>query len=196
MPELITQLLKDEKIPGFALLAIVTDKYGTDCYNWQPEDIKKSISDDFGVELSDLQSDKLQAAIIVLATDMYEYQWETFAVISHVLAGVCENFENVDPDEVEAEEVIRALAEVTLIKNAEHEPLQFNDEVRAFAGLVFEKYGFSKPPKLFVSAIMPPFVKECDDTEKNEALQEMYDEATKFINQWADRIKSIYSEEG
>ena len=194
MPELITQLLKEDNIPGFALLAIVTDKYGPDCYQMQPELLKKDIEDDFGVELSDLQSDKLQAAIIVLATNMYEQQWETFAVISHVLSGVHEQFETIDPDDVEAEEVIRALAEITIIKNAEYEPLEFDDEVRAFAGLIFQKYGFSKAPKLFVSAIMPTPVKECDDTEKNEALQEMWDESVKLINQWAERIKRIYGE--
>ena len=86
-------VLKDEKAPAIALLSIVVQRYGVEAFDWQPEFLRDEIKNDFNVELSDLQSDKLQAAITILKTDLFETQWEVFKTVCHLLNNTPDLFE-------------------------------------------------------------------------------------------------------
>lgn len=178
-------VLKDEKAPAVALLYIVLRKYGTDAFEWQPEFLRDEIQHDFNVALSDLQSDKLQAAIAILQTDLVESQWEVFKTVCHLLNNTPDNFEDSTP--LEAEEVAAALAQYRLIAGTEGTP-PFSDEVNAYAGVIFYNYGLSEAPSIFPTALMPDHAVKADPTEKSQALSQLYDERTKAIVAYVQSI--------
>lgn len=184
MTRLPLDVLRDEKAPAIALLAVVTAKYGTDRWGQSAEFLRQDIENDYGIKLSDHQTDKIQAAIIVASTEAYESQWEAFETIGHILNNTPDNFGDLTP--MEAEEIISAMAHYQLLIEG-HEPRVFSDEVNAYAGQVFHNYGCSTAPALFPTAIMPASVPS-DMTEKNGALQEIYDAKTKYIKDYCSTL--------
>lgn len=180
------QILKDEDAPISALLSVVIKTFGTECFEWEPPILRNEIDDEFDMELTDLQSDKIQAGITILTTNMYENDIRTFEVCSRLFNSSLQDFEDFEP--LEAEELMSAMTEIFMLKM---ENLDFGADVNAYAGEVFFNYGFCNPPKLFPSAIMPegkPNV--CDDLEKNEALQEIFDEKIKLVKNYLDTMMS------
>jgi len=179
------QILKDENAPAAALICVLATQYGSDCFAWEPEILRNELDDDFGIELSDLQSDKIQAGITVLTTNMYETNIRTFEVCTRLFNGSPQDFEDFEP--LEAEELVAGLTEVLLLKMEE---LEFSAEVNAYAGRVFYDYGFCSTPKLFPTALLPEGKpKVCDDLEKNEALQEIFEERLKVTKEYLENIK-------
>ena len=68
MYQTLPALFKEERLPGVALLAIAVAEFGTDCFDWEPEILRANLSDELNIEITDRQSDKLQAAITVIST--------------------------------------------------------------------------------------------------------------------------------
>jgi hypothetical protein len=173
----------DEKAPAFALLFITIRKYGMDMLHYEPELVREEIEKDYGIKLPTINHDKLQAAIVILATETYENDWRVFETCNHLF-----NNSMIDHDvmhKLEAEEIIVGQAEVSLIRS---EPIKYDDEIRAYAGIVFHDYGMHKAPKLFPQALMPDSVK-CKDDEKNEALKELFDAHAHYILSYLEKIE-------
>lgn len=177
------QVLKDEKAPASALLAVFLKKYGTEGLEWDPQVIRMEIEEDFDLKLSDLQSDKLQAAITVLTTETFESQWPVFETCCHLFNNIPDDMETLDP--LEAEELIAGICEATLIR---HEKLEYSDEVRSYAGLVFYEYGLSEAPELFPHALLPQ-THDSDDSGKNEALREIFNAHLSYVRGYLAKIQ-------
>jgi hypothetical protein len=171
------QILEDEKAPATALLAVIVKKYGEECFEWEAPLLKAELQQDYSCEISDLQSDKIQAAITVLTTDVYESDIKAFETINYLFNHHPDNFDEINP--LEAEELICGMTEAYLIRT---EPIMFSPEVRVYAGKIFQDYGFHSPPKLFHQAIMEE--REGNDDEKNEALQELFSEKIKVTENY------------
>lgn len=176
-------ILEDQKAPATALLALVTKAYGSEAYEWDPMTLKVELQTDYKCEITDLQSDKIQAAITILTTDQYEQNIVVFEALNHLLNHQETDLDEMDP--LEAEELIIGLTEAYMIKAEE---MDFSPEVRAYAGVVFYSYGMHQPPTLFPQALMRNF--EGNDDEKNEALQEIFDEKLKLVLNY---IKQCYN---
>ena len=179
---------KDQKAPAYALLAVTLRKYGLGILDEEPEFVRAEINRDFDIKLSDLQSDKLQAAMTVMSTDHFEEDWRVFETVCHLFSNELVDHDILHP--AEAEDIAVALAEATLIKADildEGEGIHYSDEVRAYAGRIFHEYGFHKAPKLFKSAIMPKSV-EADDKEKNAALKELFDAHANYVIDYMEKI--------
>jgi len=174
-------VLRDEKAPALALLAVVLRQYGVEALEQQPEFLRQELDSDFGVTLTDLQSDKIQAAIVVLTTDLFESQWEVFKTVCHLLNGTPDSFEDTTP--LEAEELALALAHYDLIRGEDDKPA-FSHEVLQYAGTVFYHYGMSEAAAIFPLAMMPSSVVTADPTEKNQALSAIYDARLKDIREY------------
>jgi len=162
------QVYKDQEAPAAALMVCLIRRYGVEALEWEPEVARMQIKDDYGIELSPLNSDKLQAAIQVLIDDNFETDWLTFQNICHAFSNVADSFEDFDP--LEPEEIIVGLAQAMLIRN---DGPKFHDQIRAYVGQVFYNHGYSKAPELFPSAIMPACVPS-DDTQKNKTMEELF----------------------
>ena len=178
MTKFSLDVLKDEKAPAIALVAVVVRKYGMEASEWQPEFLRDELKSDFGVEISDLQSDKIQAGFTILTTDAFQSQWEVFKTVCHLLNNTSDSFD--DPTPLEAEELASALAHYKLFVDDGDDMPPFSDEVKAYIGVVLYHYGMSEPALIFKDALMPHSVK-ADPSEKNAALGEIYDVRTKGI---------------
>lgn len=173
------QVLEDEKAPALVLLMLVIKKYGNECFKWEPPVLRAELQEDFDCTLDDLQSDKIQAAMTILTTELYEDSVPVFETLNYLLNHKPDNLDELNP--LEAEELICGLTEAYLIRGEE---LDFSPEVRVYAGQIFYDYGFHKPPTLFPKAIMHE--KEGDDTDKNEALQELFEEKIKVTKEYLE----------
>lgn len=176
------KILEDEKAPVLVLLALVTKKYGTDCFMWEPEVLKTEIKEDFDVTLTDLQSDKIQAGILILVSNLYETDISVFETVNYLLNHQPDVLDEFNP--LEPEELICGLTEAYLIRG---EQMQFSPEVRVYAGKVFYEYGMHKPPTLFPDAIMQET--DGDDSEKNEALLELFNEKIKITKEYLENAR-------
>lgn len=165
--------LRQENTPAIVLLIIAIDRYGVECFEWEPEILRKELEEDFNVQLSDLQSDRLQAAILAVSTDMIEQDWKAFETAFSLLAGQHEDFSTVVA--MEAEYLVMGLAEFELLKLGDEDGIQYSDDVAAYAGLVFSEYGLVHAPDVAPWAIMPLNSSELGESqEKREALRELY----------------------
>lgn len=171
------QILEDDKAPALALLAVVTSSFGEEGYNWDPLVLKLELQDKYSCKISDLNSDKIHAAITVLTTDMYENNIVVFESVNHFFNNQHHSMEELDP--LEAEELITGMTEAYLIRG---ERLEFSPEVRVYAGKLFYDYGMHKPPTLFPDAIMEE--REGSDEDKNAALHELFEAKIKQIEDY------------
>lgn len=181
-------VLKDHNAPAFALLSAVIKAEGLSALEIDPSILRTHLEETYDVKLTDLQSDKIQAAMVVATTDLYEHCWVTFEKVNHILCNHADDFDTLNP--LEAEELIVGLSEATLIKHSFHDEGQawdFSDEVRAYAGRIFHNYGMSKAPKLFPSALMPTSV-PCDNKAKNEALKELFDVHAQHVVEYLEKL--------
>lgn len=184
------QVLKDQSAPSIALMAVVIAKYGVDALNWQPELLRHVLDGDFEIKLTDLQQDKLQAAILVLTSNWFQEQWEVFRVVVNVFNNEHTDFDSFAP--TEAEDIAVAMADFMAINGEDDESEPFSDQVRAYAGKVFAEYGMCDAPDIFSTAIVPPSCGHsdtCPCQEKNEALKELFLARTKIIKDYMDRLK-------
>lgn len=176
------EILEDESAPALVLLALVTKEYGKECYEWEPLVLKAELQDDFDCSITDLQSDKIQAAITLLTTDIYETNINVFETLNYLFINQPDNLEELNP--LEAEELISGMTEAYLIRA---EKMDFSPEIRVYAGQIFYEYGMHKPPELFPEAIMKET--EGDDSEKNEALKELFEAKIKATKEYLENAK-------
>lgn len=176
------QILEDEQAPALVLLALITKAYGKECYAWDPLVLKAELQEDYSCEISDLQSDKIQAAITLLTTDIYETNVNVFETLNYLFIHQPDNLEELNP--MEAEELICGMTEAYLIRG---EKINFSPEIRVYAGQIFYDYGMHKPPELFPEAIMRET--EGDDSEKNEALKEIFEAKIKATKEYLEYAK-------
>lgn len=187
MKRFSAEVLKDERAPVIALLMVVLAKYGVECMDYQPEFLRKDLNEDFNVDISDLQSDKIQAGMTILKTDLFEAQWEVFKTVCHLLNSIPDSFEENTP--LEAEVVAAAMAHYKVIVEDDVRT-PFSDEVCAYVGQVFHHYGMVEAPSLFPNAMMPESNEMNPEiqSEKNEALNSLYDAHIKNIQKYVDSL--------
>lgn len=186
MEKLSISLFKDEHTPVIALLGLVIRKYNEECFTWEPETLREAIEDDYDIVLSGLQSDKIQAGITLLSTNLFEDDVKVFENICYLLNNQCDDLDTLNP--LEAEEMTCALAHAVSILG-EEATLYLSADVRAYAGEVFFNYGLTKPPSFFPNAIIKE-CPSCDDSGAIEALQEIYVEKIKQLIQFIDENKN------
>ena len=193
MHDTITGILKDKSTPASILLAVVLKEYGTSCLEWESEVLRLEILEDFGIELSPIQSDKLQAAIVILSTDFFENDWHVFNSCIHALNG--EPFEHDTFSPIDAEQIAAAMPEVQLIRNdLLGEGLEFSDEVNIYAGFIFSEYGLFFAPNEFSSAIIPSLTSDHysdSQGEKKESLNQIYTAKKTKIQEYLDCLKHV-----
>jgi len=187
-------ILKDKSAPASALLAVVFEEYGADCFDWESEVLRIEIERDFGVVLEPEQSDKLQAAVIVISTDHFENDWHTFNCCIHALNGEPFSYDELYP--VDAEQIAAAMPEIETIRNSYlEEGFEYSSEVNAYAGMIFSEYGLFFAPEEFPSAIMPSLPGEHNSdsqSEKRKALAELYTSKKAKIAEYLNSIRKIF----
>ena len=182
-------VLKDQNAPAFAILCSVVKSYGLEVMEIDPSILRDYLEEHLSITITDLQQDKLQAAIVVATTDAYESNWSVFEACNHLFSGHSTDTDTINP--LEAEELIVGIAEATLLKEGileKDEEIKYDDEIKVYAGHVFHDYGMHKAPKLFPQAIMPGSVK-AEDKQKNSALNELFEAHLEYVLNYLEKIE-------
>ena len=191
----VISLLKDKATPASVLVTILFDEYGSAFLDWEPEIVVLEVLEDFGVELSATQSDKIQAAIIIMSTDHFEWDWHTFNSCIHALNNEPFNYDTFYP--ISAEQIAAVMPEVEMLTtNFLGEGLRFSDEVNTYAGFIFSEYGLFFAPSEFPTAIMPSLQGEYNldsQVEKKEALAEIFLAKKDKLKEYFDCLHHVFS---
>lgn len=182
------EVLLDERAPAYALLAVMLKTYGADVLHLEPELLRLQIEQDFDLKLPDIQSDKIQAAFIVMTTEQFEQDWRVFETCCHLFHNEPADHDMLNP--LDAEDIAAGLSTAALIKNDIEGDVSFDfhDDVLAYAGRIFYDYGLAKAPKILPNAIVPNGAGG-DDVDKNEALNELFDAHAEYSLNYVDKLQ-------
>lgn len=177
------------------LLTLFVDTYGTDGISWDPETIILEIYDDFGVQISQGNLDKLMTAITLISSDAFYKSLPDFVAFCNVLNDDLYDPETWDP--ADAADVAWGITEAALLAPPdEDEP--FTDEIRSYIAAVLDAEGIMQPPDILrlairdadqLVAVQNDF---SDDVQMFEAIYKFEQDKTDAINRYVqDSLKSL-----
>jgi hypothetical protein len=135
----------DPKSFGFTLLTMYIDTYGTEGVNWMPETIEIELRDDFGIDLSADNFDRLMTAISLLTSNSFFVSLPDFIRTCVTLSDfhVAQNT-MILPD---ADDIAWGVSESLLISpSPDDDDNPFSKEITAFIGQVLDSEGILNPP--------------------------------------------------
>lgn len=179
---MLVETYKDPSAPCIALLLCYIKQFGTEALEFDPSLVKKEVEEKNGIELSDLNSDKLNAAIEVLTSDTFENNWNVFETCCHLFSNVPVDASIVVP--LDVEEIVNGVVEAHLIK---HESLDYRPDINLYVGKIFYDYGFSKAPDIFPTAIIPK-CPSSDNSDKNKALTDLFHYRLSKLMKYVEKV--------
>ena len=139
-----SEAFKDDDVPAFVLYSICVGQFGGDIHKWEPETLWLEIQDEFKVECSESNKDKIQAAIALVSINSFYENFQAFE-------GICKAFNNQSPEfewvtPLTPEECAWGVAEALLIDET---PEEFSLEIKAYVSEILREGGlYSAPPVL------------------------------------------------
>lgn len=139
-----------------ATLAVVAiDLLGIECMTWHPETIRLELLAETGVDTPKPNLERLYAAATLLTSDSFYKRLPTFCNVARVLSGG-----SVDPNfwtPPGALECAWAITESLLLAPPEDaDAAPFDDDIRAYLGMVLDDEGFMDAPDVLAIALRSP----------------------------------------
>ena len=139
---------------GTCLLALLLDQHGTEALDFEPETIRLEARDALGIDIPQVNMDKLMGLIAALTTELFYVSVETFHHVCTALSHNEADFHQMEP--LEAEEAAWGVTEVTLNDAADNEQLrEYSHEVRLYVGVLLQREGILTPPPVLKMAEFP-----------------------------------------
>ncbi len=196
MPSTATQPLhkqvwEDPKTFATTMLIVFVDRYGTEGFNWDPETIVMEINEDFNVQISQGNLDRLMAAINIVTGEDFYRSLPDFVNLCNILNG-----DLLDPgewDPADAEDIAWGVTEAWMLSPPDEEE-PFTEEIRAYIGQVLDNEGITNPPDTLrfalrdrdpTVAIQNDF---SDDAELFSAIQGFEQSKTDDVNQHVQQM--------
>jgi hypothetical protein len=153
-------LLGDTRTFATTLFTMVVDQYGTvkdedgrmACLYWAPETLRMELRRDFGVEVPDLNIDKLMAAIAIVTTNFFLVNADRFIHLCNVLSG--DDFEPDEFNPADAGEILWGVTEALLL-NPPDVNEQFSPEICEYISQVLQEDGIMSPPDVLRLGLKP-----------------------------------------
>ena len=146
--------LKSEDTFATVLLAILLDNFGTDLFEWEADTIKLEIMANYGIEMPDVNHDKIWSLIVVLTTNQFYVSWELYMAICSALMNQEPDFSSFAP--ADPEELAWGVTEVLLNDPPDpKDPPEFSNEVERYTGVILHQNSIMEPPKQLGFAEMP-----------------------------------------
>lgn len=153
MPKLhdikLGEIMSDESMLATPLLVMCVDAFGTDFFNWEPRTFDIESRAAFGVDVPDVNRDRIWALVTALTTDGVYKSLETFLPVANTLNLAEADFLQYDP--VTSEEAAWALTELVINDPPEGGvPFadRFSHEIRRYIGLTLQTEGVTSPSGL------------------------------------------------
>lgn len=177
----LAEIVSDESTMGTTLLLACVDTFGLSFFEWEPETFDLDCKSAFGVELPQVNKDKVWALVTALTTNLFYISLETFMPICNALNDSQADFRAYDP--VDSDEAAWALVEVLINdppEEGEDVSKRFSHEIKRYIGLTLKSEGVTTPPR-----ILAPFVEYDQSPEEEAGIQIGPDEA--MLNMYEDR---------
>ena len=154
--EEIVQPLLSEDTFATVLLAICIDAFTTECFEWDPDLLIRELEEEYAVELSQVNRDKINAIITVMTTDQFYRDPMVFWQIGNVLSGTPANFQT-GADPLTVDEAAWAAVEAALVDRPDGDLKQpgYSPEVIATIGAILKAEGYVSPPQFLKFAKIP-----------------------------------------
>jgi hypothetical protein len=162
----LSKIVQDEEMLATPLLVLCIDAFGTDFFNWEPATFDLECAAHFGVQMPDVNRDKVWALVTVLSTDLFYKSLESFIPIANSLSGSEADFDDYDP--VTGEEAAWAIAEANIIDPPEEkdDPAErFSHDIRRYIGETLKAEGVTTPPPG-----LAPYVEYDNDPEEQVGI--------------------------
>jgi len=145
----IQDWLLDDLTYTTPVMAIMTDKFGTEFVEWDPLTVNMEIKSAFGIEPSEILQDKIQAASGLLTTNLFYLSLEAFSAICNTLnLGVTASEIFLPAD---LEDSLWGITEAKLLSGPEMET-DFSHNIARYVGFLLSEAGFRKPPTILAFA--------------------------------------------
>jgi hypothetical protein len=182
------------------LVALMTDRFGTEWFDWRPETVRLNL-EDVGVSPHALAFNRLMAGATIVKTDAFAASVPTFIGVCNTLAGSVPIPELFDP--ADATECAWGLTEASLLLP---ELDGLSDDVRVFVTLACEQEGLVHTPKALKPYVQlrPVNLPETQDPvlfagsyEIQQALTDSVDDAVaQALAQLRGQLEGIFLENG
>lgn len=125
------------------MLLLFVDRYGVEGFTWDPETIVMEINEDFDVQISQGNLDRLMAGISIVTGEDFFQSLPDFVYLCNILNG--DLFDPAEWDPADAEDIAWGVTEAWLLSPPEDDE-PFTEEIRAYIGQVLDAEGLTNPP--------------------------------------------------
>lgn len=149
----IRKILEDKNTFATVLLTVLVDQYSTEFIEWDPTALALQLKDDFGVELSGMNNDRIQAACSLLTSDMFFEDPGTFISLCNAFS-----FDQVGGDEfipADLDNCAWGCIEAKLMLGKDYSSKKFSSDIALYVGALLDQEGIYNPPTMLDFAIFP-----------------------------------------
>lgn len=127
------------------LTVMVADLYGTECFQWSPETIRRELEQDFQLKLPKVTLDKIMTGIALVTTNYFYKDVTKFIEICNIISG--DDFQPDEFDPADAKEIMLGITEALLLwpPDEDAEDTEFSAEIREYIRQVLKEEGILKP---------------------------------------------------
>lgn len=199
----ISDILNDPALFATSAMAILVDKFGAECINWEQETMEIELRG-LNVHPRKTLIDKIAAATSVLSTEMAHTDVTVFNNIVQVF-----NFDNIDPQAfipASLEDILWGCAEMRLLEGPEdYDSAGFSPDIADYVGKVLVQHGITTPPSIVQFAdISEDMIVDRDDnlgadslmfeaywTDQREIVQDMENFVIKRTDALLDQLAGL-----
>lgn len=199
----VSDILNDPALFATSAMAILVDKFGAECINWEQETMEIELR---GLNIHPKKTliDKISAATTVLSTEIAHEDVTVFNNIVQVF-----NFDNVNPQAfipASLEDILWGCAEMRLLEGPEdYDSAGFSPDIADYVGKVLVQQGVTTPPSIVKFAdISENMIMNRDDNlgadslmfeaywaEQRDIVQDMEDFVIKRTDALLDQLASL-----
>lgn len=192
----IANYLKNPDTYGLVLISILLDNYDTDWLSWEIDTIEMELQDDFYVDIPSINSDKIQALMTAMTSDMPYRDWIALNMTCEALNDNIVDAEVLEP--VTPEELAWGLTQLAMLEDNDTRP-EFDEEVRRYMGAVLAEHGIINPPDILKLAIMPkseggvidPFMERAKFDKRQEDEQYIMDYVKENLAKLIEQLNNV-----
>lgn len=128
------------------IMAILTDKFGTEFIEWDPVTVNIEIKESFGIDATDSLLDKIQAGSTVINTNLFHLSLEAFNVSCNTLnLGVAASELMLPAD---LEDIMWGITEAKILEGDMFEETAFSHNIARYVGFLLAEAGHNRPPSI------------------------------------------------
>lgn len=170
-----SNLINDPTVFGTSALAILLDKFGTECLEWDPTTLSLEMKGAFGSEPEEEVFDRIMATINVLTSNSFMVDVHAFMATCNTLNfGVTMSGLWVPAD---LDDVLWGVTEARLLLGDEFNEDEISHDVKRYVGVLLQQEGVKDIPRVLAFAeIDEDVTKTYDEYDGDEIFNDVFTE--------------------